>query len=134
MGTDENREIIRQAFDAKAPGTGGIFDLLAPDARWTIVGNSQLAGVYGRDEFMSEMLGPFNARLSEPAVSDVHGLYADGDTVVAHFDQSATARDGVPYRNAYTWYLRLEDGAIVDVVAFFDSIAMDELWDRVQPA
>jgi uncharacterized protein len=134
MGTEENRQIVKQAFDAKAPGTGGVFDLLAPDARWTIVGNSKVAGVYGRDEFLSGVLAPFNARLSAPAVSDVHALFADGDTVVAYFDQSATARDGAPYSNTYTWYLRLTDGAIVDVVAFFDSIAFDDLWTRVQPA
>jgi ketosteroid isomerase-like protein len=134
MGTEENRQIIMQAFDAKAPGTGGVLDLMAPEARWTIPGNSKVAGVYGRDEFLSDILGPFNDRLSAPAVSDVHALYADGDTVVAYFDQSATARDGAPYRNSYTWYLRLKDGAIVDVVAFFDSIAMDDLWTRVQPA
>jgi uncharacterized protein len=134
MGTEENRQKVKQAFAAKAPGTGGVFDLLAPQARWKIVGNSIVAGEYGRDQFMSEMLGPFNARLSEPAASDVHGIYADGDTVVAYFDQSATARDGQPYHNSYTWYLRFEDGAVVDVVAFFDSKEFDDLWTRVQPA
>src|SRR5262249_25031202 len=33
-----NKEIVRAGFDAWRNGAGGLFDLLAPDARWTIVG------------------------------------------------------------------------------------------------
>jgi uncharacterized protein len=43
MGAAENKQVIQQAFDAWAAGEGGVFDLLAPDARWTIVGNSVAA-------------------------------------------------------------------------------------------
>jgi ketosteroid isomerase-like protein len=135
VGEAENKQSIQRAFDAWDAGQGGVFDLLAPDARWTIVGNSLVAGTYhGRDEFMSTVIEPFNARMATPLAHDIHGLYADGDMVIAYFDGSATARDGKPYRNTYTWYLRLADSKIVDVVAFFDSVAFNDFWTRVQPA
>jgi uncharacterized protein len=135
VGEAENKQVIQQAFEAWAAGEGGVFDLLAPEARWTIVGNSAVAGTYhSRDEFMSTVIAPFDARLATPMVPVVHGLYADGDMVIAYFDASATTRDGKPYRNTHTWYLRMDGDQIADVVAFFDSVAFNEFWSRVEPA
>jgi uncharacterized protein len=134
MDEEKNKQIIQRAFDAWAAGQGGVFDLLAPEAKWTIVRNSVVAGTYkSREEFMSSVIRPFDARMSSPLVPQVRGLYADGDTVVAYFEASATDRDGVPYKNTYTWYLGMNEGKIVDVVAFFDSIEFNDFWARVQP-
>jgi uncharacterized protein len=132
---NQNKQLIRQAFDDWASGKGGVFGLLARDATWTIVGNTPISRVYrGRDEFLSETIDPFNARLATPLVPTVHALYADGDTVIAYFSASATARDGKPYQNDYTWYLGLADGQITNAVAFFDSIEFTDFWNRVIPA
>jgi ketosteroid isomerase-like protein len=129
-----NREIVRARFDAWRNGTGGVFDLLAPDAKWTIVGNSPVSRTYtSRREFMDVVIHPFNARLSRPLVPNVRAIYADGDTVIALFDAEGTARDGKPYRNTYTWYLRMRDGAIVEAVAFFDTIEFTDFWTRIKP-
>lgn len=131
---DARKEIVRAAFEDWATGRGGPFTLLADDAQWTIVGNSPVSRTYtSRQDFLDVVIGPFNARMSEPLVPTVRGLYADGDWVVALFDAAATARDGRPYRNTYTWYLRLVDGAIVEAVAFFDTIEFTDLWTRVAP-
>jgi alcohol dehydrogenase, propanol-preferring len=43
------------------------------------------------------------------------------------------ARDGKPYRNTYTWYMRMREGKIVEVIAFFDTIEFTDLWTRVRP-
>ncbi len=136
MGEAENKQIVQRAFDAWAAGQGGVFDLLLPQARWIIVGNSAVSGMYHtREEFMSGVIRPFNARLSTPLVPSVRGLYADGDMVIAYFDALAKARDDKQYHNTYTWYLQMDDGGhIVEVVAFFDSIEFNDLWSRVTPA
>ncbi|MFC5061866.1 nuclear transport factor 2 family protein [Actinomycetospora atypica] len=132
---ESRKQLVRSAFDDWAAGRGGPFALLADEARWTIVGNSPVSRTYeSRREFLDVVIDPFNARMSAPLVPVVRGLYADGDWVVALFDASATACDGRPYRNTYTWYLRLVDGAIVEAVAFFDSIEFADLWERVTPA
>lgn len=115
MSTDtqaRNKAVIAGAFDDWARGRGGVFDLLADDATWTIVGNSPVAGTYGRDDFLTTVIAPFNARLRAPLVPRLHALYADGGTVVAYFEASATAADGVPYHNTYTWYLDLDGGRV----------------------
>jgi ketosteroid isomerase-like protein len=129
-----NKDRIRRAFDDWAAGTGGPFGLLAGDATWTIPGNSPVSGTYrSRREFVDSVLEPLEARFATPLVPEVRALFAEDDWVIALFDARCTAVDGQPYRNTYTWYLRLRDGAIVEVIAFLDTIELTDLWNRVTP-
>jgi uncharacterized protein len=130
-----NKEIVRAKFAAWADGSGSPFDLLADDAMWTIVGYSTVAKTYEtREAFMTEVIRPFNARMSVGLKPTIRDLYADGNTVIALFDAAGTARDGKPYANTYAWFLEMRDGKIVRATAFFDSIEFDDFWQRVAPA
>jgi uncharacterized protein len=132
---DHNKQLIRRAFEDWAAGTGGPYGLLADDVSWTIVGNTPASRTYhSRDEFLGQVIGPFNARLTTRLVPTLHALYADGDTVIAYFSASATARDGQPYRNTYSWYLDLDGDRITRAIAFFDSIEFTDFWNRITPA
>jgi ketosteroid isomerase-like protein len=129
-----NKNTIQAAFDAWRNGTGSVFDLLAPDATWTIVGNSPVSKTFGnKQEFMDVVITPFNRRLSKPLRPAVRGIYADGDTVIACFDAEATASDGKPYRNTYAWFMQMRGGKIVRVTAFFDTIEFTDFWKRITP-
>jgi uncharacterized protein len=129
-----NRDLIQSAFEKWRNGTGGVFELLAPDAQWTIVGNSSVSGTFpSKQEFLDVVITPFNARLSTPLVPDVRAIYVDGDMVIALWDGTATAGDGKPYRNTYTWYLQMRDGLIVNAVAFFDTVEFNDFWARIAP-
>ncbi len=129
-----NRALIQQSFEHWRNGTGSPYDLLAEDAQWTITGNSLAARTYpSREAFMSEVIRPFNARMGSRLIPTVPRLYVEGNTVIASFDASGTARDGEPYRNTYAWFLEMRNGKIVRAHAFFDSIAFDALWKRVTP-
>jgi ketosteroid isomerase-like protein len=131
----KNKRAVQTGFDNWRRGIGSIFDLLASDAKWTIVGNSAVSGTYeSRRDFMDQVTIPFNARLSTPLVPIVRAMYADGDTVIVLWDGAAMARDGKRYENTYSWYLKMRDGKIVAATAFFDSIAFNDLWKRVPPA
>jgi ketosteroid isomerase-like protein len=107
---------------------------LADDVTWTIVGNSPASRRYdSRQEFLDLVIGPFNARMASPLVPRVRALHADGDWVIALFDASGTARDGKAYDNTYSWFLRLQDGRIVEAIAFFDTIEFTDFWHRITP-
>jgi len=134
---DANRRIVREAFEAWQAGTGHPADLFAPEMTWRVEGRSRVAGDYaGRRAFVDAVLAPF-ARRFEGGVpfrpTAIHAIVADGDTVVVRWDGHGVASDGVAYDNAYAWFLRMRDGQVVHGVAFFDSVAFDELWDRVRP-
>lgn len=129
-----NRAAIERGFDAWRDGTGSPYDLLDERVSWTITGNSAASRTYpSREAFMSEVIRPFNARMKDRLIPTVRRLYAEGDTVIAFFDAEGTARDGQPYRNTYAWFLEMHDGRIVRANAFFDSIAFDDFWQRVEP-
>jgi uncharacterized protein len=132
---ERNRALVAKGLQAWADGTGSPYDLLAADARWTITGNSLAAKTYpSKEAFIREVIQPFNARMRERLVPSVHRLYAEGDTVIAHFDAKGVARDGKPYVNSYAWILRMKNAQVVEAYAFFDAIAFDDLWKRVAPA
>jgi hypothetical protein len=87
-----NKQAVQAGFDAWRNGTGGMFDLLSPDAEWTIVGNSPVSRTFtSRKEFLDVVITPFNARLSKRLVPTVRGVYADGEMVIALWDGEATA-------------------------------------------
>jgi ketosteroid isomerase-like protein len=131
---DSNKALVQASFDRWKRGTGGPFELLAPDAEWTIVGSSPLAKTYhGKDEFIDQVINPFNARMRTPLVPTVRGIFADGDMVITLFDAEATVRDGEPYRNTYTWYFQMKDAKVIKAIAFFDNRDFDEFWNRVPP-
>jgi ketosteroid isomerase-like protein len=128
-----NKQTIAAGFESWRNGTGGIFDLLIPEASWTIVGNSPVSRTFtSRQEFLDIVISPFNARLSSRLMPMVRGIFADGDMVIALFDGEATALDGRPYRNTYTWYMQMREARIVNVIAFFDTIEFTDFWTRIQ--
>jgi uncharacterized protein len=130
-----NLATVQHGLDAWRDGTGSPYDALAEDATWEITGNSVAARLYtSKEDFLANVIRPFNARMATALKPTVRSLYADGDTVVAYFDAEGTARDGIAYRNTYAWFLHLRDDRIVAASAFFDSLAFNDLWQRVVPA
>ena len=128
-----NKAIVQEKFDAWAAGTGGPFELLADDARWTIEGNSLASKTYpSREAFMSEVIRPFNARMQAGIKPSIRNIYADGDGVVIFFDARGTARDGKPYVNTYAWFFEMRAGRVIKASAFFDAIEFNDLWTRVK--
>lgn len=128
-----NKEIVQQHFDRWRNGTGNVFDLLAPEATWTITGTGATAGTYRKQELLDQVVNPTSARLSSPIVPTVRGIWADGDMVIVLWDGAAIAKDGQPYRNTYTWYFRMQDGKAIEAIAFLDMQEFNDLWARVSP-
>jgi hypothetical protein len=129
-----NKALVQAGFDAWKAGTGSPFELLADDASWTIVGNSDAAKTYPTKEaFLREVIRPFNARMKEGIKPTIRGLYADGEAVIIFFDAAGIARDGRPYTNTYAWFFDMRDGKVIRAHAFFDSLPFNDLWRRVAP-
>lgn len=128
-----HRRFIVDAFDRWAAGGKGFFtEVLAPDVRWTIKGTGGFAGTYaGRDEFLRRVVAPFSARLSTPIRPSVRKVWADGADVAVHWDGTAVAKDGTPYRNSYVWLFRIENGQAVEVVAFLDLVPFQDVIARI---
>lgn len=128
-----NKEIVQSYFDRWRNGTGNFFELLAPEATWTITGTGTTAGTYRKQALLDQVVQPTNARLLSPIVPTVRGIWADSDMVIVLWDGATTARDGKPYQNTYTWYFRMQDGKAIEAIAFLDMQRFTDLWTRVSP-
>lgn len=137
--TQSNRNTVATAINNWKNGTGNIGNLLAPDIKWTIVGHSYASKTFtSKQELLNEVLIPFGARFAGEKAqrfspTTVHGIYSDGDTVIVLSDGKGIASDGKSYENNYAWFLKMKDGQAVEVTAFFDSIAFNDLWSRIKP-
>ena len=130
----KSKALVRSSFDAWRAGTGSPYELLADDVTWTIVGHLAASRTYpSKEAFLSEVIRPFNARMSVGLKPAIRNIFAEGQTVIVFFDAQGTARDGKAYANTYAWFLDLRDDRIVSASAFFDSIAFNDFWQRVQP-
>ena len=131
--TENELLIVERAFEDWMRGTSYVSRLFAPQMTWEIVGRSAASAKYGNaDEFISKVLEPFGRRFSpsEPfRPVKIRGIYADGPTVIVLWDGAGMTISGTTYENTYAWVLTLDQGLIVDGVAFYDSIAFNELWD-----
>lgn len=129
-----NREIVETAFHNWSAGTGGPYDLLADDVTWTIVGHSDASRAYpSKEAFMSQVIRPFNARMSQGLKPTIRQLTTDADKVIIFFDAKGVAKDGKPYENTYAWFWEMRDGRVVRAHAFYDSLVFNDLWRRVAP-
>jgi uncharacterized protein len=128
------RQSCKRALIAGEPELAVPFELLALQAEWTIVGSSPLSKAYqSRQEFLDKVITAFKPRMMKPLVPTVRGMLADGDMVVILFAAAATAKDGVAYRNTYTWYFQMKEDSVIKAIAFFDTRNFDEFWTRVSP-
>lgn len=128
-----NKQIVQQYFDNWRNKTGSIFDLLTPDATWTVSGTGAGVGTFRKQELLDQVVAPTSARLSTQIVPTVRGIWADGDMVIVLWDGEATAKDGKPYRNTYSWFFRMKDGKAIEAIAVLDSREFTNLWERVAP-
>lgn len=128
-----NKQIVQQYFDNWRNKTGSIFDLLTPDATWTVSGTGAGVGTFRKQELLDQVVAPTSARLSIQIVPTVRGIWADGDMVIVLWDGEATAKDGKPYRNTYSWFFRMKDGKAIEAIAVLDSREFTNLWERVAP-
>jgi uncharacterized protein len=128
----QNKRLIQEGFDRWASNQGSFFDLLSDDIEWTITGTSPVSKTYtSRKQFLDEVIAPLSARLSKQITPKVRALYADGDTVIALWDGTAVAKDGKPYNNTYSWYMTLKNDRIVRAIAFFDTLELADIWERI---
>lgn len=128
-----NKEIITKAFRGWNKGTGNFFDLLTDDMHWEITGSTPYSRVYtSKQQFLEEVIIPLNQKLKVKIKPSVRNIFADHDMVIALWDGEATALDGKPYRSSYSWYMKMKNGKITEVVAFLDGIEFTDIMKRIQ--
>jgi ketosteroid isomerase-like protein len=133
--TARNKQVVSEAFNRWSAGGSAFFnETLAPDVVWTIAGSSPTSGTYrGREDFIARAVRPFVSRLRTPVRPTSRQIWADGEHVIIHWTGNAMALDGRPYHNDYVWIFRMRQGKAVEVTAFLDLAAYEDVIRRVAP-
>ena len=130
-----NKTLVIQAMNEFAAGKAGIFDLMAPDLRWTIEGSGTVAGTYNsKEEFIKKAARPILSRLAGRMQIALSNTWAEGDDAIIKFTGHALARDGKSFRSVYLWILTMRNGVIVSGTAFLDLTQYDRVLRDVTPA
>jgi uncharacterized protein len=134
--TAANKKLVMDVFERWSRGAGSIVDILANDLSWEVVGESAVAGVYTRDEFVNGVLAEIGKRFTAHGPvrpTRIRAAIAEADWVVVLWDGVGTTNANTEYANTYAWCMVLRDGRVVRATAYFDSIAFDRMW-AVPPA
>jgi uncharacterized protein len=124
VSTAENKELMRQAFEALSAGNSRPFvDSLADDVRWTITGTTKWSRTYdGKHEVQSKLLDPLRAQFADRYTAQAERLIAEDDYVVVQSRGSVMTTAGLPYRNTYCYVCRLADGRVRELTEYWDTV------------
>ena len=129
MNAEENRKILEEAIAKWKAGDGmAIFNLLADDVVWTVIGSTAVSGTYrSRQAFIDGAVTAIGSRIDGMVAPEIVDILAVDDTIVLRWDGKGHMRDGVPYENRYSWTMRFQDGKVVEGTAYLDTALVDRL-------
>ena len=125
--TETNRALMTKAYDGLAKGDPTHFTaLFADDIEWRVMGSSTWSKhIKGLEAVNRDLVGPLFARIEGPYLTTAEMILADGDRVAVIAKGDAATVDGGRYDNDYCFVFRLEEGKIVEVREYMDTILAD---------
>ena len=131
--TVKTREFVTGVFDnVSKTGFGSSFlDKISDDVIWTATGTSPMRGRYkGKVEYKEKVLDKLHERLEGFGLPSVDRIIVDGQWAAVNFHTTgAKAHSGLDFSMEYCWLMRVEDDRIVEVVGFYDSKKMCDLFE-----
>ncbi len=126
------RATVHDAFSSVSrSGFGQEFlDRLADDLVFTVTGSSPLAGRYpGKAEYRERVLARLHDRLATPIRPEVEQILVDGEWATVRFrTHDVRGRNGTDFSMQYCWLVRVVDDRIVEVIGFYDTKKMIDLF------
>lgn len=129
MSAAENKQMIREAFEAWGRGDGrAFFKLVADDVRWTVIGRTPISRTYTSKSDFRNALRSMSDHLAGELKVVVQDVIGDGDKVAVQFESHAAGKNGIAYDQTYCWVLRLAEGKVREVTAYLDTELVTKLF------
>lgn len=101
------------------------FKMLSADAKYRIVGKTAFSKSYSKSELL-DVLVPGLSTFKQPPTLTFSELIVEGNRAVALASGHGIGPTGLPYDQPhYAMVLRIENGAITDVVEFMDTVEIE---------
>lgn len=130
--TLSTRDLLTALF-ARVQETGlgeDFFAALADDLSFTATGDSPLAGHYAsKAEYQARILDRLHERLATSVRPALEQMAVDGEWGVLRFrSEGVLGKNGADFSMQYTWWLRVVDGRITEIIGFYDTHKMHALF------
>jgi|SRR5690242_7843683 len=127
MSTETTRATIEAFYQALTSGNReAVAALLSDDCVWVPPSTAPFDEMKGGADIAAELGGRVVKRtfdLSKPFQLEVRSMLADGDKAVVQQRLMATAKaTGLPYDNQYCWVYTVQDGKIVHMEEYADTL------------
>jgi uncharacterized protein len=129
MGAQENRDLIRNGYEAFAKGDmATIAQTFSPDIRWHIGGRNPISGTYNGQDEVFAFFGKIMELSGGTFGLAIHDVLASDDHVVALAKATAT-RNGATLETDEVNVWHIADGRAVEFWSMsYSQAAVDEFW------
>ncbi|GAA5444010.1 hypothetical protein Misp06_02190 [Microbulbifer sp. NBRC 101763] len=120
---EANKHLVREAFRPwEAGDSGPLFDLIAEDVLWTVIGTTCASGIFhSKQALIDDAFGPLLDHLEDGLKTTFVDLAAEGEKVFLRFESTGHALNGVEYKQVYCWAMVMRDAKIVEITAYLDT-------------
>jgi len=119
----DNKALVEAMYAALAKQDAeSFFDAMSDDARWTIIGSTDLSRTFdGKEAIVKELLEPFMAMIDGDFAIVPEQFIAEGDRVVMLSKGKSKTTFGKDYNNTYCHVFRVTDGKVREVTEYCDT-------------
>ena len=123
MSVDDNKRLIREAFDGLANADAAAFlGLMAEDFTWIVEGQSKWSLRFeGKAAVQRDLIAPLFANFSTPYRNTHEEMIAEGDRVVVLCRGEVKTKAGKDYNNHYCFVIRMRGGKMVELREYMDT-------------
>ena len=127
---DMNKQIVNNFFEMVSEGnTSGAFELVDNKAKWWIPGDLPFSGDKTKEEYL-QVVGAIKNGFPNGFKLIVKSAIVEGNKVAAEVESEGTHTSGKSYNNKYHFLFEIEDGKIVSVKEYMDTL---HLYQLMQP-
>src|ERR1700740_323813 len=123
---------VREIFKGLENGDGAaFFEHVADNVDWIVEGTHPLAGHYlSKKAFIEGTFAKLDKVLPQGTQLYMEHLIVKDDQAVGELHSLATAKNGMRFDNRYCWVVYFQDGLIVRVRAYLDSVMVARLFEE----
>ena len=126
-----NKSIVEEFFKSFSAGNiDEAFSLVSDNASWWVPGDLPFSGTKTKAQYL-QVVGAIKKGFPKGLKLNIVSMIAEGDTVAAEVVSDGDHYSGKKYENKYHFLIKIENGKIIEVKEYMDTL---HLYQLIQPA
>ena len=130
MTTTQNKELVATFFELFSNGNiDDAFSMVSDTAVWWVPGDLPFSGTKSKTEYL-QVVGAIQQGFPNGLQLNATSMIAEGDKVAVEVESNGEHANGRTYRNKYHFLIAIENGQIIHVKEYMDTL---HLYQLIQP-